>query len=231
MQQTYRMPTCRQRIAILTGGTVVDHLQQFALAAGLAWASGIRLYTVLFVVGLLCRMEWIDLPPNLQILANPLVLGASGFMLFVEFFADKIPGVDSLWDAVHTFIRIPAGALLAAGAIGDSNSAMAIAAGILGGAIATGTHFTKAGSRALINTSPEPLSNWTASFTEEAMVAGGLWAMFQHPLLFLIALAGFIAFALWLLPKLWRGIRRLVEAVANLLRGSLRPGRDRYQGP
>lgn len=208
----------------------MDHLQQFALAAGLAWASGIRLYTVLFVVGLLGRMEWIDLAPHLQILAHPLVLGASGFMLFVEFFADKIPGVDSLWDAVHTFIRIPAGALLAAGVVGDSNSALAVAAGILGGAIATGTHFTKAGSRALINTSPEPVTNWTASFTEEAMVAGGLWAMFQHPLLFLIALAAFIAFALWLLPKLWRGIRRLAEAVGNLLRRSVAPARGKYQG-
>lgn len=207
----------------------MDHLQQFALAAGLAWASGIRLYTVLFVVGLLSRMEWIDLPPNLQILAHPLVLGASGFMLFVEFFADKIPGVDSLWDAVHTFIRIPAGALLAAGVMGDSDSALAVAAGILGGVIATGTHLTKAGSRALINISPEPVTNWTASFTEEALVAGGLWAMFQHPLLFLIALAAFIAFALWLLPKLWRGIRRLAGALANVLRGGVSAAQGRYQ--
>jgi hypothetical protein len=209
----------------------VDHLQQFALAAGLAWASGIRLYAVLFIVGLLGRMGWIDLPPGLHILADPLVLGATGFMLFVEFFADKIPGVDSLWDAVHTFIRIPAGALLAAGVIGDDNSALAVAAAILGGAIATGTHFTKAGSRALINTSPEPVSNWTASFTEDAMVAGGLWVMFQHPVFFLIALTTFIAFAIWLLPKLWRGIRRLAEAVANLLRSNAQPQRSRYQGP
>lgn len=215
----------------ITKASLMDHIQQFALVTGLAWASGIRLYAVLFVVGLLGRMGWIVLPPGLHILSDPLVLSASGFMLFVEFLVDKIPGADSLWDAVHTFIRVPAGALLAAGVIGDNNSALTVAAGILGGVIAAGTHITKAGSRALINASPEPVTNWAASFTEDAIVAGGVWAIFQHPILFLIALAIFIALAAWLLPRLWRGIRRLVARVSNLLRGGTRPDQGKFQGP
>ena len=126
----------------------MESIHQLALAGGLAWASGIRLYAVLFVLGLVERLGWFSLPQPLHVLSNPIVMGAAGFMLFVEFFADKIPGVDSLWDAVHTFIRIPAGALLAVGAMGDQNSAVMIAAAILGGTIAGSTHFTKAGSRA-----------------------------------------------------------------------------------
>ena len=187
----------------------MNGVQELAMAAGLAWASGIRLYAVLFVTGLLGYLDIITLPPDLQILAHPVVLVASGFMLFVEFFADKIPGLDSLWDGVHTFIRGPGGALLAAGVFGTDNPGLALAAAILGGTLATGTHLTKAGSRALVNTSPEPFSNWAASLSEDALVVFGLWLMSQHPLAFLVALALFIALMLWLLPKLWRGLRWL----------------------
>ena len=195
-------------------------LASIAIAAALAWASGIRLYAVLFLVGLAGQFHWLGWtsPPSLAILSNPLVLGASGLLLFVEFFADKIPGVDSLWDAIHTFIRIPAGALLAAGVIGSQDGeAWGLAAALLGGSITAGTHFLKAGSRAAINTSPEPVSNWVASFTEEAAVFGGLWLAIQHPLLFLLLLVLFILIAIWVIPKIFRFIRAIIKRIAGWL--------------
>jgi hypothetical protein len=135
-------------------------------------------------------------------------------MLFLaEFFADKIPGLDSLWDAVHTFIRIPGGALLAAAAVAGNDPGLALAAGLLGGTVAASAHFTKAGSRALINTSPEPFSNWTASFTEDVLSLGALWAALKYPLFFLGMLVLFLLVALWLLPRLWRGLRRIASAL------------------
>ena len=185
----------------------MDTLQSVALAAGLAWGSGIRLYAVLFVAGLMARLGYVELPPGLVLLTHPAVLGASGFMFFIEFFADKIPGFDSLWDAAHTFIRIPAGALLAALALADQDPALVLAAAILGGSLASAVHLTKTGSRALINASPEPFSNWTASFGEEALLLGGLWTAVTHPLVFLAGLAIFLLVVLWLLPKIWRGLR------------------------
>ena len=200
----------------------MDMLEPVALAAGLAWASGVRLYAVLFLAGLLAHFGYVELPDHLQILTHPAVLAASGFMFCVEFFADKIPGFDSLWDAVHTFIRIPAGALLAALVLADQNPALILAAGILGGTLTSLTHLTKAGSRALINTSPEPVSNWTASFGEEALVVSGLWAALKYPLAFLIGLAFFVLAALRLLPKLWRGLRsvwRRLRGAPDLPRG------------
>ena len=184
----------------------MDMLQSVALAAGLAWGSGIRLYAVLFIAGLMARLGYVELPPGLEPLTHPAVIGASGFMFFIEFFADKVPGFDTLWDAAHTFIRIPAGALLAALALANQDPALVLAAAILGGTLASAAHFAKAGSRALINASPEPFSNWTASFAEEALLLGGLWAAFVHPLAFLFGLALFLLLALWLLPRIWRGL-------------------------
>jgi Domain of unknown function (DUF4126) len=196
----------------------MDALQTVSMAAGLAWASGFRIYLVLLVVGLLGHYGTITLPASLQLLANPWVIAASGFMCFVEFFADKIPGIDTLWDTVHTFIRIPGGAALAAGVVGASgdNAALTLAAAILGGTLASGSHFAKAGTRAMINTSPEPVTNWTASFSEDAMVLGGLWAIFTHPVVFLSALAVFILVMIWLLPKLWRGIYKVMDGVKRI---------------
>ena len=188
-------------------------LQSVALASLLAWASGMRLYLVVFAVGLAGFLGYVDLPPGLHVLEHPWVIAAAGFMLFIEFFADKVPGFDSAWDAAHTFIRIPAGALLAAGATGDTLGPLTVAAGLLGGTISAGTHFTKASGRALINTSPEPVSNWVASFTEDAMVLGAIWFAFHYPLVFLAFLALFILAAIWLLPKLWRGLRALVRVM------------------
>jgi len=186
-------------------------LQSVALASLLAWASGVRLYLVVFSVGLAGHLGYVDLPSGLRVLEHPWVIGAAGFLLAMEFLADKIPGLDSLWDSIHTFIRIPAGALLAAGATGDTLSALTVAAGLLGGTITAGTHFTKAGSRAIINTSPEPFSNWAASFTEDAMVLAAIWFAFKYPVAFLVLLAFFVVFMIWFIPKVWRVVAALLR--------------------
>ena len=190
-----------------------DTWQLVALAASIGWASGLRLYAVLFIVGGLGYLGWVDLPGGLGVLAHPYVLGASGFMCFVEFFADKIPGVDSLWDLVHTLVRIPAGAALAASVFGDAPSPAMIAAAILGGTLAAGSHFAKAGSRAVINTSPEPFSNWAASFGEELAVGSVLWLAFAHPLAALVVVLLATTFAIWLIPRVWRMIRHIVDRI------------------
>jgi len=192
----------------------MDQITTIAIALCLAWASGIRLYAVLFLVGLAGYFHWFDwtLPYSLSLLSDPIVLGATGLLLFIEFFADKIPGVDSIWDAIHTLIRIPAGALLAAGVIGPNDgAAWALAAGLLGGTITAGTHFLKSGGRMAINTSPEPVSNWITSFSEEAIVLSGLWLAFQHPIVFLLLLGLFILLAIWLLPKIWHFMARIMK--------------------
>lgn len=181
-----------------------------ALAAGLGWAAGLRLYTVVFVVGLAGHLGIADLPPGLRVLQHPWVFGAAGVMLFIEFFADKIPLLDTAWDTVHTFIRIPAGAALAAMVFGGQGLEWQTAMAIMGGTLAAGTHFTKAGTRAMINTSPEPFSNAAASFSEDIVVLAGLWLMFAHPWLMLALLLLLVIGAAWLLPKLWRGIEGLI---------------------
>lgn len=196
-----------------------------AIAAALSWASGLRLYAVLFAVGLAGHFGWFgwEIPSSLALLSHPLVIGANGLLLTCEFFADKIPGFDSLWDAIHTFIRIPAGALLAAGIIGaNDNAAWTLAAALLGGSITAGTHFLKAGGRAAINTSPEPVSNWTASFSEDAIVLGGLWLAFRHPLIFLALLVLFALIAAWLLPKLARFCLGIMRRIGDLAFGARR---------
>lgn len=190
---------------------MAETLSAAALAGGLSWASGIRLYMALFVAGWFGRVGWITLPPALQVLESSWVMAITGALLLVEFLADKIPGIDSVWDAAQTFIRIPAGAVLGAAALGQMDPALTTIAALLGGTFAAGAHLTKAGSRALINTSPEPFSNWAASFSEEAIVLGGLWAAFFHPWILVVFLAIFFIIALWLLPKLWRGLRWLVR--------------------
>lgn len=197
----------------------LDTWQLVALAGALGWASGVRLYAVLLVVGGIGWLGWVDLPPGLAVLAHPWVLGASAFMAMLEFFADKIPGIDSAWDLVHTFIRIPAGAALAAGVFGDAPAVGAVLAAILGGGLSAGAHLAKSGSRALINTSPEPFSNWAASFGEELTVGVLLWLAFTHPLAALVLLCLLVALMSWLVPKLWRFIaglfRRLVFATGS----------------
>lgn len=188
-----------------------------ALTMGVAWASGINLYAAVFMLGFMGANGYMELPPDLVVLSDPLVLFAAGFMYLVEFVADKTPGVDTGWDSIHTFIRIPAGAVLAAGAVGDVNTAAQIAAGLVGGTLAAGAHATKAGSRVLINTSPEPFSNWGASLGEDVAVIAGLWTALHYPVVFLVLLALFILLMIWLLPKLWRSIKRVFAFFGRLL--------------
>jgi hypothetical protein len=186
-----------------------------ALAAGLGWASGLRLYALVFVLGVLGRFAGVHLPGGLGVLTHPLVLGISGLMVVVEFFADKLPWLDSAWDTVHTFIRIPAGAALAAAVMGDQGGALQLATGLLGGTLAAGTHLAKASARAAINTSPEPFSNVLASFAEDALFAGGMWTLLHQPLLFLGVLVVFIALAVALIVVLWRFVRSLLRPRAT----------------
>lgn len=189
------------------------YLPEIAVAAALAWASGIRLYATLFLVGLAGKLGWVVLPEHLEILASPLVLTASGFMTVVELFADKIPWIDSVWDAVNTFIRVPGGALLAAAAMGDSGAGAALAAAIIGGTIAASTHLAKAGARAVVNTSPEPFSNFVKSSAEDLLVPAGLFTAVAAPVIFLLALLVFLGLVAWALPTLWRGVRRLMSRI------------------
>lgn len=192
-------------------------LATVALMMGVSWASGINLYAVLFVLGWGGSTGHIALPAELSVLQDPLVIGAAGIMYFIEFFIDKIPGMDSMWDSIHTFIRIPAGAMLAAGAVGDVTPALEIAAGILGGGIAATSHATKAGTRLLINTSPEPFTNWSASLTGDVLVLSGLWTALKYPEIFLILLVIFLGVAVWLLPRLWRFIKIMLSKIGKFL--------------
>ena len=188
----------------------VMNLPDVAIALALGWGAGLRAYAVIFAVGLAGAMGWVELPGYLHVLEHPLVIAASGFMTLVEFGADKVPWLDSIWDAVHSFVRIPAGAALAAMVFGDSTSAVMVAAGILGGSLAAAMHVAKAGTRATLNLSPEPFSNWAASLSEDALVPLGLWVAFAHPVVFFVLLALILVAVALLMRLLWRGFRRLV---------------------
>ena len=194
----------------------MDALSIITLAMGAAWASGINLYATVLLVGLLGTTGLVPLPEGLSPLTSPIVLTVAGVAYVIEFFADKIPGLDSIWDTVHTFIRIPAGAVLAAGATSGLGEDYMVALALLGGAaVAAGSHATKAGSRALINTSPEPVTNWAASIFEDVLVVGGLLLALFKPGLFLVFVVLFFLVALWLLPKIWRGLRSLYRRVGG----------------
>ena len=187
-----------------------------ALTLGVGWASGINLYAAVLALGMAGATGYTDLPAGLEIVENPLVIGAAGLMYAVEFFADKVPGVDTGWDTLHTFIRLPAGALLAAGMFDDQSMGLELAAAIVGGGLAATSHATKAGSRVLINTSPEPFSNWTASIAEDISVFGGVWSMLNQPWTFVGLLIVFLLLLVWLLPKLWRGIKVLFAKIRGI---------------
>jgi hypothetical protein len=195
----------------------MDIIDQLALTTGAAWASGINLYATILVLGYLNLTGAIGLPEQLQVLSSPLVLGAAALMYCVEFFADKIPGVDTGWDALHTFIRIPAGALLAANGMADVGVAAELAAALVGGGLAATSHAAKAGSRVMINTSPEPFTNWGASLAEDATVVAGLWTALHHPWVFLVGLLIFLLLMFWLLPRLWRGTKKIFVTIGRLL--------------
>ena len=191
-----------------------NHLPELAMSAAMAWGAGLRLYLVVFVVGLLGKLGYVPLPDTLKLLMNPLVLGAAGFMAFVEFFADKIPWLDSAWDAVHTFLRIPAGAALAAGMLGDSGEGVAMAAALIGGTLTAGTHFGKAGTRAVANTSPEPFSNIGLSLAEDTMVAGGLALAIANPIIFLVLMLVFVVALVVLIRFILKGLTAVVNKLS-----------------
>ena len=186
----------------------LDTTQLFALAAALGWASGFRLYAVVFLTGLAGTLGWVDLPQGLRVLQQPLLLGASGLMLCVEFFADKIPGLDSLWDTVQTFIRIPAGALLAAGVFGGDQASWVLIAALMGGTLAATSHIAKASTRAAVNTSPEPFSNIGLSLLDDAAVPAMLWLAWAHPLWFFAALAVALLLMIGVIVLLAKFLRR-----------------------
>lgn len=201
-----------------------DLIATIALAMGVSWASGINLYAAIFMLGFLGSNGQMDLPAGLEVLESPAVMGAAGLMYLIEFFTDKIPGVDTGWDGLHTFIRIPAGAILAAAAVGDVTPAWQITAGILGGGMATASHAAKAGGRILINTSPEPVTNWTASIGEDIAVLGGVWAALTHPWVFLVLMVLWLILLIWLLPKIWVGIKKAFRFLNRLFGGE--PGQS-----
>ena len=193
----------------------LDTAQLLAIAAALGWASGLRLYAVLFLTGLAGFFGWVVLPAGLHVLQSPLMLGASGLMLFIEFFADKIPGVDTLWDMVHTLVRIPAGAALAAAVFGADQSSWAMAAALMGGTLAATSHVAKATTRAALNASPEPFSNIAMSLLGDSVVPVSLWLSWTHPAVFFsvlaVALVVMVA-AIWFFARF---LRRLFQRVSG----------------
>lgn len=203
--------------ALTNGVQSMDMPALMALAAALGWASGLRLYAVLFLLGWSGFMGWMVLPDSLQLLQHPAMLLASGFMLLVEFFADKIPGLDSLWDLLNSVIRIPGGALLAASVFGLDNGAMAAAAGLLGGTLAASSFATKATTRAAVNTSPEPFSNIGVSLVEDGLVVAALWLATQHPFVFGIALIIALVLMAWLLITLLTFLKALLRRIGSWL--------------
>ncbi len=192
-------------------------LETLGLAMGTAWTAGINVYATVAALGLAGRYEMIQLPDELQILTHPLVIGVAVVMYLVEFFADKIPYIDNAWDVVHTFIRVPAGAILAARSLGDVDPALELVAILGGGTVALAAHGTKASARLVINVSPEPFSNWLTSIWEDLAVLFGMWLMFEHPLVMLVLVIGFIAFAVWLIPKIFRLAKRGFELLRSRL--------------
>jgi hypothetical protein len=186
----------------------------FVIGILLAWMAGIRVYLTVFGLGVAGALGWLDLPPALQVTESWWVLGASGALALTEFFADKIPGVDSGWDLLQTLARVPAGAFLAAATLSPDGQ-LGTGALVAGAGVALTSHLLKSGSRALLNTSPEPVSNWTASVTEDVVVVGGLSLAFAHPWLALALVVGVsvvLALAVWWVwRKLSRGLRSLVQ--------------------
>ena len=193
----------------------LDTSQLFAVAAALGWASGLRLYLVVFLTGMAGTLGWVDLPTGLKLLQHPAMLGASGLMLFIEFFADKIPGVDTLWDLIHTVVRIPAGAALAASVFGADQSTWAMVAALLGGTLAATSHVAKATTRAAVNTSPEPFSNVAMSLLGDAAVPTALWLSWTHPVLFFAALAVAVVAMIGLIWVFWKFLNALVRRVSR----------------
>jgi Domain of unknown function (DUF4126) len=194
-------------------------IEGLSLAMGTAWTSGINLYATVAALGIASQAGMIQLPPDLQVLGRPAVIAVACIMYVIEFFADKVPYVDSGWDVLHTFIRVPAGAILAARSLGDMNPALELAALLAGGSIALAAHGTKAATRLAINASPEPFSNWAASIAEDISVFGSIWLMFNHPVIMMTLVLVFLALVVWLVPKIFRFVKRGFQALRDRMRG------------
>ena len=189
------------------------------MALGTAWTSGINLYATVTVLGLLQKFNLTKLPGGLDVLDNWWIIGIAGFLYAIEFFADKIPYVDSIWDVVHTFIRVPAGAIVAYAATNETDTSVQAIATLLGGGLALSSHGTKATLRAGANLSPEPVSNWILSIVEDIIAfVGAILAVFA-PVLMAIVLIIFVIFFIWFFPKVVRGIRKLFGGIRALFRG------------
>ena len=204
-------------------GVPLDTASLLAIAAALGWASGLRLNAVVFLTGIAGFLGWVDLPSGLKLLQSPVMLGASGLMLGVEFFVDKIPGIDTLWDLIHTVVRIPAGAALAAAVFGADQSSWAMAAALMGGTLAATSHVAKATTRAALNTSPEPFSNLAMSLLGDSVVPASLWLSWAHPTVFFAALAVALVVMIgliWVLAKFLRGLARRVSGLFATARPS-----------
>jgi len=202
----------------------VGALEALSLAMGTAWTSGINLYATVAVLGIAGRAEMIQLPPGLHVLMDPLVIAVACIMYVIEFFVDKVPYVDSAWDTLHTFIRIPGGAILAVRSLGPTNPALELAAILAGGTVALAAHGTKATLRLALNVSPEPFSNWLASVGEDLSVLASIWLIFNHPVVMLLWIAAFLALAVWLIPKLFRLAKRGFQMLRSRLGGKPAPG-------
>ncbi|HSQ14453.1 MAG TPA: DUF4126 domain-containing protein [Candidatus Deferrimicrobium sp.] len=186
---------------------------------GTAWTSGINLYATVGALGIAGQLKLIQLPQTLEVLTHPAVIAIACIMYLIEFFADKVPYVDSGWDLLHTFIRVPAGAILAARSLGDMNPALELAALLAGGSIALVAHGAKATTRLAINASPEPFSNWAASITEDITVLGSIWMIFNHPIIMMVLIVIFLMSIIWLMPKVFRAAKRGFQALRNKMRG------------
>jgi hypothetical protein len=199
-------------------------IASLGLSLGAAWGSGFRLYATIFFLGLMGATGALDLPEHLELLQTPLILTVSGSLCLVEFVADKVPWFDSIWDSIQTFVRIPAGAILAAQLFGSDEPAAQVAVGLIGGGLTTATHAAKAGTRMMINTSPEPVSNWISSIGEDLALVAGLWVALNHPWIFLTGIVVFLLFLAWLLPKVWRGVRALFRWMTTSWHSAPPPG-------
>jgi hypothetical protein len=197
----------------------MEWFSTLSLALGTAWTSGINLYATVTVLGVLQKFGATKLPLGLTVLDNWWIIGIAGFLFAVEFFADKIPYVDSVWDVIHTFIRIPAGAIMAYAATNELDPTVSTVATLLGGGLALSSHGTKSALRATANLSPEPFSNWILSLVEDAIaIVGSLLAVFL-PALIAIVLVIFVIIFGWFAPKIFRAMRRLYNAIKSLFAG------------
>ena len=197
----------------------MEWFSTLSLALGSAWTSGINLYATVSVLGLLQKFGAARLPGGLDVLDNWWIIGIAGFLYLVEFFADKIPYVDTVWDVIHTFIRVPAGAIVAYAATNQTDATVTVIATLLGGGLAFSSHGTKAALRAGANLSPEPVSNWVLSIAEDVLAILGTILAVVAPVLIAIVLVVFLIFFFWFAPKVFRGIRKLFRGIRALFRG------------